>query len=137
MSEERGSITLWMMGMMLVVLVVGGIAVDLWRALAVHRLVAAVVDSAAVAAGSGIDEGLWRSAGSLALDPGQVEERVARAVSAQDEADSIRILVLTADDGSSATVTGTARVELTLLKLVAPGGIDVSATATAGPQLSP
>lgn len=137
MSEERGSITLWMVGMMLVVLVVGGIAVDLWRALAVHRLVAAVVDSAAVAAGSGIDEDLWRSAGNLALDPGLVGEKVARVVSAQDEADSIRILVATAGDGSSATVTGTARVELTLLKLVAPGGIEVSATATAAPQLSP
>jgi hypothetical protein len=137
MSEERGSITLWMVGMMLVVLVVGGIAVDLWRALAMHRLVAAVVDSAAVAAGSGIDETLWRSAGSLALDPARVDERVALAVSAQDEADRIRIWVVTAGDGSAATVTGTAGVELTLLKLVAPGGIEVSAIATAVPQLSP
>lgn len=137
MSDERGSITLWMVGMMLVVLVVGGISVDLWRALATQRLVAAVVDSAAVAAGSSINEGRWRSAGSLVLDPAIVEQKVQRIVAAQDAADSIRVWVVTAGDGSSATVTGTAELELTLLKLVAPGSIEVSATATAIPQLSP
>lgn len=137
MSEDRGSVTLWMVGMMLVILVVGGVSVDLWRALTMHRLVAAVVDSAAVAAGSGIDESRWRATGRLVLDPGRVEERVARTVAAQDEAGSIRVWVVTAGDGSAATVAGTAEVGLTLLKLVAPGGIRVSATATAVPKLSP
>ncbi|MGH8912308.1 MAG: pilus assembly protein TadG-related protein [Acidimicrobiia bacterium] len=134
--RERGSITLWMVGMVMVVFVVGGIAIDLWRGLAAHRQVAAVVDSAAVAAGSGIDEIAWRDQGLLRLDAGHVDERVAVSVSAQDP-ESIVVAVVTAADGSSATVTGSTTVDLTLLAIVADGAFEVSATATASPILSP
>lgn len=135
--SERGSITLWMVGMMLVVLVVGGISVDLWRALSAHRAVAAVVDSAAIAAGSGIDEETWRDSGRLLLDPQAVDERVAAIVGTQSTLPAMAVAVVTAADGSSATVTGTASVDLTLLALVVDGAVDVSATATASPTLSP
>lgn len=134
--RERGSITLWMVGMVMVVFVVGGIAVDLWRGLAAHRQVAAVVDSAAIAAGSGIDEALWRDGGTLRLDPDHVAERVTVSVSAQDM-EGIVVSVSTAGDGSSATVTGSTTVDLTLLGIVVEGVFDVSATATASPTLSP
>ena len=134
--RERGSITLWMVGMVMVVFVVGGIAIDLWRGLAAHRQVAAIVDSAAVAAGSGIDEIAWRDQGLLRLDPGHVDERVAASVSAQDT-ELIVVAVVTAADGSSATVTGSTTVDLTLLAIVVDGAFEVSASATASPFLSP
>ena len=74
--SERGSITLWMLGMVMVVFTVGGLAIDLWRGLAAHRQVAGIVDSAAVAVGSAIDEDAWRAQGILVLDPDRVRRRV-------------------------------------------------------------
>lgn len=136
MKSERGSITFWMVGMVMVVFLVGGIAIDLWRGLAAHRRVAAVVDAAAIAAGSGIDEEAWRSEGVLRLDSGRVNERVAMSVGAQADA-GVVVTVETLADGASATVTGSTVVELTLLRLVVSEGFEVSARATASPALSP
>lgn len=133
--RERGSITLWMVGMVMIVFLVGGIAIDLWRGLAAHRQVASIVDAAAIAAGSGIDEAAWRATGDLVLDPTAVEERVAQSVASQPG--TVTVSVVTAGDGSAATVSGATVVELTLLRLVTPEGIEVSATATASPALSP
>lgn len=134
---ERGSITLWMLGLVLVILLVGGIGVDLWRGLAAHRRVAAVVDAAAVAAGSGIDEELWRRAGELALDPDAVEARVAAAVAAQPDSSEVAVTVEVAPDGAGATVTGAAFVDLTLLRLVSTEVVRAEAVAVASPVLSP
>lgn len=136
MSGERGSITLWMVGMVMVVLAVGGIAIDLWRGVAAHRHVASVVDSAAVAAGSGIDEERWRLDGILRLDPDRVRGRVASTAAAQ-EGVPVVLEVTTTADGSEATVTGRASVELTLLGLLTEGAIEVSARASVSPVLSP
>lgn len=122
--------------MVMVVFLVGGLAIDLWRGLSAHRRVAAVVDSAAIAAGSGIDETAWRTEGVLRLDPSHVDDRVAAAASAQD-LDGISVAVATAGDGSQATVVGSTSVELTLLRLVVSESLEVSATATATPVLSP
>jgi hypothetical protein len=135
-NGERGSITLWMVGMVMIVFAVGGIAIDLWRGVAAHRHVASVVDSAAVAAGSGIDEQRWRVDGVLILDADRVREQVATAGAAHDDA-GVFLEVTTAADGSEATVTGRTAVELTLLGLLADGAIEVSARATVSPVLSP
>jgi hypothetical protein len=133
-NGERGSITLWMVGMVMIVFAVGGIAIDLWRGVAAHRHVASVVDSAAVAAGSGIDEQRWRVDGVLILDADRVREQVATAGAAHA---GVFLEVTTAADGSEATVTGRTALELTLLGLLADGAIEVSARATVSPVLSP
>ena len=135
-SGERGSTTLWMVGLVLVVFLVGGIGLDLWRGLAAHRRVAAVVDAAAVAAGSGIDEAAWRNGGVLQLSDRAVRERVAAVVAAQSPAGMV-VDVAVAGDGSSATVSGVSTVELTLLRLVSSEPLRVEATASAEPVLSP
>lgn len=137
MSGEKGSITLWMVGLVMVVFAVGGIAVDLWRGLAAHRHVASVADAAAVAAGSGIDEETWRADGRLILEPARVGERVAAAVAAQSGEPGFGYEVITASDGSEATVTTWTDVDLTLLALFTDGAIEVSAHASASPTLSP
>lgn len=135
--SERGSITLWMVGLVMVVFAVGGIALDLWRGLSAHRFVASTVDAAAVAAGSGIDEGRWRRDGSLILDPVQVAERVSAAVAAQTSGPVLDYSVVTAPDGSEATIEAGTTVNLTLLAVLVDGELEVSARATAEPTLSP
>ncbi|HEX2154838.1 MAG TPA: pilus assembly protein TadG-related protein [Acidimicrobiia bacterium] len=137
MKRDEGSITLWMVGLVMVVFAVGGISIDLWRGLAAHRHVASVADAAAVAAGSGIDETTWRLEGRLILEPAHVAERVAAAVAAQSGEGIVDYRVTTVPDGSRATVTASTQVELTLLALLADGPIEVSAHASASPTLSP
>lgn len=132
-AGERGSVTLWTLGLVLVVFVLGGIGVDLWRGLAAHRQVAGVVDAAAVAAGSGIDEPAWRATGALRLDPDSVAGRVEAVVSGHD----VEVSVTVAPDGSAATVRGSTTVDLTLLRLVATEPLHVDAVAVATPLLSP
>lgn len=136
MNNERGSVTLWMVGMVLIVFAVGGIALDLWRGLTAYRQVSALVDSAAVAAGSGLDESAWRVEGRLVLDPALVQARVAESIAAQS-GDTIGHDVVVAADGSEATVRAWTSVDLTLLRLVTGGSIEVQARATASPTLSP
>lgn len=128
---------MWMVGLVAVVLAVGGIAVDLWRGLSAHRELASLVDAAAVAAGSGIDESMWRLEGELVLDPEAVSGRVSAAVAAQSPPGGVTVSVETSPDGSEATVTGASSVELTLLGLLVDGELDLSARATVSPTLSP
>lgn len=134
--SERGSITLWMVGLVMVVFAVGGIALDLWRGLSAYRFVASTVDAAAVAAGSAIDEDRWRLDGTLVLDPVRVQERVGVAVGAQTSGPVIEYSVVTAPDGSEATIEAGTAVSLTLLGVLVDGDLDVSARATAEPTLS-
>lgn len=133
--KERGSITLWMVGLVMVVFAIGGVAIDLWRGLAAHRQVAAVVDSAAIAAGSGIDEEWWRASGELRLDAVRVADQVA-AVGAESDS-SVELTVTVIPDGSSASVAGATAVDLTLLGLFTDGELEISARASAVPVLSP
>lgn len=68
-ADERGSITLWLLGLAVAVLFVGGIGLDLWRIAAERRELAGVVDGAALAGASVIDEAAFRAAGVVQLDP--------------------------------------------------------------------
>lgn len=133
--NERGSITLWMVGLVMVVFAIGGVAIDLWRGLAAHRQVAAVVDSAAIAAGSGIDEEWWRVSGELRLDPVRVAEQVAAAGAAAGP--GVGLMVTVVPDGSAASVEGVTAIDLTLLGLFTDGELEISARASAVPVLSP
>jgi len=67
---ERGSVTLWVLGLCVAVLFVGGLALDLWRALAVRRELAAAADAAATAGANGLDPVALRR-GAIELDPGR------------------------------------------------------------------
>ena len=69
MKSDRGSVTIWMLGLSVLLLLFGGLAIDFWRALALQRELAAVADSAAVAAASGIDEGHYRLTGEVVREP--------------------------------------------------------------------
>ena len=68
-SGERGSTTVWIMSLGLVLMLLGGVAIDLWRILGDRRELAAVADSVAVAAASGIDLDAYRAGEGVRLDP--------------------------------------------------------------------
>ncbi len=60
--------TLFLLGLCVAVLFLGGIVVDFWRVLAVRRELAAMADSAATAGANGLDDSSLRTGGD-ALDP--------------------------------------------------------------------
>ena len=137
MSEgDRGSVTIWVLGLAMLLLVFGGLALDYWRALALQRELAAVADSAAVAAASGIDEAFYRETGSVILEPGRSRDLAEAAVDWQ----GVEVLTLdVAVAPGSVTVTLTGEVELGLLGVFVDQSepLTVRASATAAPVLVP
>jgi Flp pilus assembly protein TadG len=70
--------TLWAMGMSLLLFAVGFLALDLWSGFAARQQAAAIADSAAIAGATALDEAAWRS-GVLALEPSVAHARAVGA----------------------------------------------------------
>ncbi len=138
MKSDRGSITIWMLGLSVLLLLFGGLSIDFWRALALQRELAAVADSAAIAAASGIDEELYRSTGQVVLDQARAEALGMASMTAQD-LDPVSFVVATDDDGHSVNVVVVDVVELGLLGVFVDQTepLTVRAEATAFPRLLP
>lgn len=83
MRSDRGSVTIWMLGLSILLILFGGLAIDFWRALAVQRELATTADSAAIAGAAGIDEIHYRGTGEVILDPARVRSLVVAATDAQ------------------------------------------------------
>ena len=137
-SRERGSTTIWMLGLSMLLLLFGGLALDFWRGLALQRELAAVVDSAAIAGASGIDEEIYRATGELVLDPRRARDLAMSSIAFQDVS-LTSTQVFTAADGSSVAVTIEGVVELGLLGVFVDESdpLTVRATAQAQPELVP
>lgn len=138
MRSERGSVTIWMLGLSVLLLLFGGLAIDFWRALALQRELAAVADSAAIAAASGIDEEHYRATGEVILDPNRAQDLGVASMAAQD-IDLVSFEVITDGDGLSVNVVVVDVVELGLLGLLVDQSepLTVRARATASPRLLP
>ena len=138
MRSERGSVTFWMLGLSLLLLLFGGLAVDFWRALALQRELAAIADSASVAAASGIDEERYRATGEVVIDAARAAGIGSSYVVSQDVALD-DLIVTTAADGSSVSVVVIDRLDLGLMGVfvdqAAP--LTVTAEAVAVPVLVP
>lgn len=136
MRSDRGSVTIWVLGLSVLLLLFGGLALDYWRGLSLQRELAAVADSAALAGASGIDEEAYRADGSVVLDSARSRDLVLAAVAWQDtDVLSIDVVV----DPGAVTVTLTGEVELGLLGVFVDESepLTVRATATASPVLVP
>ncbi len=136
-TAQRGSVTIFGVGLVVMILVVGGIALDLVRVVEQHRALVEVADAAAAAGSNAIDTDRYRQTGEIVLDPGWAADLAARSVAAQDLPSSfIGARVKTIEPGRI-TLTVTGRVEFSLLALVAPGGgIDLEVESGAGPHAS-
>ncbi len=75
-GSERGSVQLFLLGLGVAILLLGGISFDLWRLIGERRELAALADSAAIAATSGVDADFFRDQGIGRLDPVLVREQI-------------------------------------------------------------
>ncbi len=119
---EGGFVTVWVLGLSVIMLAIAGITIDFWRAVATQRTVSSVVDSAAVAGSSGIDEGVFRSSGgsTVVLDVARARTLAEDSLASQPEAAS---LVDVAIDVTPARISVTAgrRIDFTLVRVLRVG----------------
>ncbi|MBT8216834.1 MAG: hypothetical protein HKN74_12800 [Acidimicrobiia bacterium] len=131
--NERGSITLWVLGLTVMVLFLGGVSLDLWRAFEVRQDLAAMADSAANAGASRVDTDAYRASGVLVLDERAARDAVDANLDTQQDAGKITTRLAPDIDGAVISVTLEGEVDFTLLNifLLGRGPIGIQATGTA------
>jgi Flp pilus assembly protein TadG len=133
-ARDDGTVTLWLLGLCLMLFALGGISVDLWRGFSARRSLANAADAAALAGASAIDEDAYRASGVVELDPARAEARARAHVARQLDAGALREVEVRADRGA-VTVVVRGEIGFTLLGIVDPGGdLPVRVTATATPR---
>ena len=129
-------ITLWVLGLAVAVLFLGGIGLDFWRAIAVRREVSVMADAAATAGANGLDESALRG-GRLQLDEARVRHLAAAELAEYPRARKLRNQSVRIVDGQ-VLVTLSEDVHFSLLGIFMGGGeFTVQARAVAEPQEIP
>jgi Flp pilus assembly protein TadG len=123
-----------MLGLCLLLLALGGVSLDLWRAFSQRQALAGMADAAALAGAAGIDRTAAR-VGVVRLDPAAATALARASIEGQaDPGPLVSSEVTVSQDGSEVTVSADGRVELTLLGLLSGRGaipLHVSSTALA------
>lgn len=134
MQDERGTATLWVLGLSVSLMFLGGLGLDFWRAIAERRALSARADAAATAAVNGLDEDGLR-AGVVRVVP----DRARAIAAAQLAEDSEKIDEAHIDvDGNIVTVTLRDHVDFSLLGIFMPGDrFDIEVRASAAPDERP
>lgn len=99
--------TIWAMGMSMLLFAVGFLALDLWSGFSARQEAAAVADSASIAGATALDETAWR-AGTLALDPEAAQARAIAATIAHPAwDDTMAVSAAASADGVTVSVSRT------------------------------
>lgn len=135
-SDERGAVTLWVLGLLFPMMLLGGLSLDLWRGFSERRALAGIADAAAVAGANGLDTDHVYATNEIRLDPALAEELARANLAAQLDDRSLREWDVVATE-ESVTVRLAGSVDLTLLRLFYDDSWEVAVTATARPQPIP
>ena len=136
-NAEDGSVQLFMLGLGIALLLLGGIAFDLWRVLGDRRELSALADAAAVAATSGVDPEVFRATGVAELDPDLVDAQIAALLAEQPGSvlDGLSSpLVQLSVAGCDVTVRFERSFDFALLDFGRASNITLSATGCATPS---
>ena len=134
-DDERGSVTLWLLGLCVMLLVLGGLAVDLGRGFSERRALHSAADAAALAGASAIDEDEYRASGRLVLLPALAEARARADLARQHDTRALRGVHVSADrEHVQVVVVG--EVDLSLLRLLSREPLAVRVRAAAVPRRS-
>lgn len=137
---ERASVTIWLLGVVVMVLFLAGFAVDLWQATAQRRALAGVADAAATAGAAALDQRAFRARGDVRLVPEEAEQRAAALVSARADAAELVVTDVAIDaTGDGITVTVAGEIDVTLLRVLRPGAgpWSVEVRSSAQPRVHP
>lgn len=135
---QRGSVTIWGIGLTLIIAAFAGVVIDTWRVFAERQDLSGMADSAAIAAATAIDIAYLNETGEVRLDLAAAEERAAVYLVGQDGwSDEIVPDIEVATDFSSITVVLVKDVDFTLLGPLLPGEdpLRITVTALASPNV--
>jgi Flp pilus assembly protein TadG len=131
--DDAGFLTIWMLGLCVLLLALGGLSVDLWHVVAQRQALLGQADAAAIAGASGIDPGLART-GVLVLDPPAATSLALQSLASQPDAPSPVSSpdIIFSQNNSEITVQLTGTTSFFLLRLLAGPSITfhVSSSAT-------
>lgn len=120
-DREAGQVTIWVLGLAMALLAVGGISLDLWRVIGERSELAVIADSAAIAGSSEIDVDVFRStSGDVVLDEAAARNVAIAYLSGTPLSAPPTISV----NATQITVELQRDVELSLLKAMNLGVID-------------
>ena len=137
-SGQAGSVTIWGIGLTLVIAAFAGVVIDTWRVFAERQDLAGMADAAAVAGATAIDLEHLNNTGEVILDPALAEERALTYLEHQDGwNDDIGHSVAGSLDGAGITVILEADIDFTLLGPLLPGEdpLHVTVAAFASPNV--
>ena len=128
--KDRGTVTIWVLGLSVALLFLGGLGTDLWHAIAVRRQLSAAADAAATAGANGLDEQQLRL-GNIHVDAVRARSLAEHLLAQEAPTDASRSVDV---DGNQVTVTLRARVNFTLLGIFMRGdGFAIRVRASARP----
>jgi hypothetical protein len=134
--DQHGMITLWILGLTISVMFLGGLGLDLWHAIAVRREVSVMADAAATSGANGLDESALRG-GRLRLDDVRTRQLVSAELAEYPRASRLVFEQVTVV-GARVNVTLREHVHFTLLGIfMGRGQFTVQASATAEPAEIP
>ena len=134
--RDRGSITLWCLGLCILILSIGAVTIDVWRTFSARRALASTADAAAQAGANGIDVDHFRATGIIQLDPDRAEQLANVTIAhQQDTPGIIRTQAVATTERITVVVEG--RVNLGLLGLFADEPFEIRVTAVGTPNAPP
>jgi Flp pilus assembly protein TadG len=134
--DDGGFLTIWLLGLCLLLLVLGGVSLDLWRVFSERQALAGLADSASLAGAAGLDLDAARR-GLVLLDPEDAARRAQASIAGQADKGSLvvsSVKIVVVQNPSEVTVSADGQVHLTLLRLLLgdrPVTLQVSSTAAA------
>jgi Flp pilus assembly protein TadG len=133
--DDRGSVTLLMIGATMIVMFVGWIAFTMWNGSNERRQLAAAADQAAQAGATALDAAAFRATGARQLDPALAEQRASESLTLQGVSGLLTSYQISADTGR-VTVTLEGEIDIGLLRIfdVDDDPIEVRVTAIGYPQ---
>ena len=125
----------FVVGLLLVILPLGGISVDLWHSISNERALQSAADAAAAAGAGGIDANAYRYQHRLALDPVLAAGRATASLAGQSALSALSSPPEITVAPQQITVILREDVHLTLLRIVAGDRpIRIVATASSAPR---
>jgi hypothetical protein len=130
--SERGMVTLWVLGCCLIVLLLGGLVLDMWRVIDARRELVSMADSAAAAGASALDPDAAH-AGRLQLDSSRAAALATEALLDNPRGAALEDRVIDVGD-TRVDVTVVEQVDFALLDLLGRPGVVIEVHRAAEPR---
>ena len=138
--RERGAVTIWGIGLILVLFGFAGVAIDTWSVFAERQALAGLADSASIAGASAVDVDLFRATGVVALDQPEADARARAYIAANAPDLDDDIVPSISFPASGIEVVLDREVELSIVGVFLPDDvvqISVAAFSVPGERVGP